>query len=349
MKLTSFMIHRQNKNTFRRRVEVLLCVTIFYVYCLKNTACYRDNTVIDMVYLWVNGSDPQWRSKQQYYASLESRASEGASGDERFVEHDELRHSLRSVFQYANWVNTIFIVTDNQIPSWLNQSQERIRIIQHSQIMPPDALPTYNSYAIEANIHKIPNLSELFLFSNDDFYFFRKVTRAFFFTANGHPKIRSSNIHFNRNLLRKSQYCRNIHYTSFVFRSYFGTKYDFEPVHSILPYRLADYRDCASIFQPDFNRTTYSRFRGEQNIHRSVVSYYSIHHHTGKYLHYRWWRRGVLYLEIDAPGKMKREIAKRKPIIGCINDSETSTEENRQLLKSFLSTLYSIPAEWELR
>jgi hypothetical protein len=39
----------------------------------------------------------------------------------------ELRYSLRSVEKHAPWVRNIFIVTNGQIPYWLNLALPRIR------------------------------------------------------------------------------------------------------------------------------------------------------------------------------------------------------------------------------
>lgn len=43
----------------------------------------------------------------------------------------ELRYSLRSVELYAPWVRRVFIVTNGQIPSWLNLENPRITLVSH--------------------------------------------------------------------------------------------------------------------------------------------------------------------------------------------------------------------------
>ena len=53
---------------------------------------------IDLVYLWVNGEDEQWAAKRNYWlqrcgGQSESKAVE--TGDCRYVQHDELKYSLR--------------------------------------------------------------------------------------------------------------------------------------------------------------------------------------------------------------------------------------------------------------
>ena len=49
----------------------------------------------------------------------------------RFEDNEELRYSLRSLEQYAPWVRRIFIVTNGQIPYWLNLDNPRVSIVTH--------------------------------------------------------------------------------------------------------------------------------------------------------------------------------------------------------------------------
>lgn len=49
----------------------------------------------------------------------------------RFEDNEELRYSLRSIERHAPWVRNIFIVTNGQIPSWLNLDNPRVTIVTH--------------------------------------------------------------------------------------------------------------------------------------------------------------------------------------------------------------------------
>ena len=51
-------------------------------------------------------------------------------------------------------------------------------------------LPTFNSHAIEACLHRINGLSEHFIYMNDDVFFGREVSRDLFFTMAGQARIR---------------------------------------------------------------------------------------------------------------------------------------------------------------
>ncbi|XP_048726912.2 N-acetylglucosamine-1-phosphotransferase subunits alpha/beta-like isoform X2 [Ostrea edulis] len=101
----------------------------------------------------------------------------------RFEDNDELRYSLRSVEKYAPWVRHVFIVTNGQIPHWLDLENPRVTIVTHEDIFPNKShLPTFSSPAIEANIHRIPGLSKKFIYMNDDVMFGKEVWPEDFYT-----------------------------------------------------------------------------------------------------------------------------------------------------------------------
>jgi len=59
-------------------------------------------------------------------------------------DNGELRYSLRSVETFAPWVRNIYIVTNGQVPAWLNVNHPRIKIIKHEDIFPnKEDLPTF--------------------------------------------------------------------------------------------------------------------------------------------------------------------------------------------------------------
>jgi hypothetical protein len=91
------------------------------------------------------------------------------------------RMSLRSVAANAKWVQRIFVVTDSP-PSWLlsGAAAGRVTVVPTSAIMPADHLPTFNSHAVEANLHKVPGLSECYVYMNADYFFGRPSSLADF-------------------------------------------------------------------------------------------------------------------------------------------------------------------------
>ncbi len=132
-------------------------------------------TPIDIVYLWVDGHDPTWRSKRASAwdtLSDESRDAAGLHGnvEGRFRDNDELRHNLRALDLHFPDHGHVYIVTDSQRPPWLKPST-RLSVIDHRDLIPASALPTFDSANIESYIHRIPNLSERYFYLNDDVFF----------------------------------------------------------------------------------------------------------------------------------------------------------------------------------
>ena len=87
--------------------------------------CGESNMTLDIVYTWVNGSDPKFIAEKQRFAS--SSDDEGSAAS-RFTDFDQLKYSLRSVAKYAKWVRNIFLVTNGQKPPhWLNTSSKYLK------------------------------------------------------------------------------------------------------------------------------------------------------------------------------------------------------------------------------
>ncbi|EEC02036.1 hypothetical protein IscW_ISCW000548 [Ixodes scapularis] len=103
----------------------------------------------------------------------------------------ELKYSLRSLQKHAPWVRRVFVVTNGQIPSWLNLDNPRITIVTHEEIFRNlSHLPTYSSPAIETHLHCIPGLSQRFIYLNDDVMFGKEVWPEDFYTHTGGYKVR---------------------------------------------------------------------------------------------------------------------------------------------------------------
>ena len=162
----------------------------------------------DVVYTWVNGSDPEQRAALLEYrarwdseagvllptAHVESKSNSSNATDDtaalnRYRDNGELKYSLRSLVKYAPWVRRIILVTNGQVPRWLDTQHPRIRIVTHAEIFPNASdLPTFSSPAIEAHLHRIPGLSARFIYFNDDVMLGSPVWPDSFFTHVGGQK-----------------------------------------------------------------------------------------------------------------------------------------------------------------
>lgn len=153
---------------------------------------------IDVVYTWVDGTDPSWVERKRKALEMNSgeRMPEASVDDLRFVGHDELRYSLRALELYAPWVRHVYIVTDAQRPSWLREDSKWVSVVDHRDIAPKGTnLPTFNSQAIEANLHRIDGLSEHFLYLNDDMFLSSPIKPEVFFQGNGISSVFLSRSH----------------------------------------------------------------------------------------------------------------------------------------------------------
>ena len=145
-------------------------------------------TAVDVVYLWVDGSDAAWRLKRQQAMdeALDSAdvMAVYANVEGRFRDNDELRFSLRALARFFPDHGHVYVVTDGQTPNWLKPSN-RLTIIDHADLMPADSLPTFDSGHIESYIHRIPNLSESYFYCNDDVFFGMPVDINHWFWQDG--------------------------------------------------------------------------------------------------------------------------------------------------------------------
>ena len=142
-----------------------------------------DESSIDVVYTWVNGSDPKHFKNVNKYKN-ENYTQTDIFNENRFFDNDELKYSLRSLEKHAPWFRNIYIVTNGQIPNWLNLENPRVKLITHEQIFANRShLPTFNSAAIEVNLHRIEGLSKKFVYFNDDVMLMKNIFIKDFYTS----------------------------------------------------------------------------------------------------------------------------------------------------------------------
>lgn len=141
---------------------------------------------IDFVIIWVDGNDPRWLEQKNHYIAELPQADrlnhcQVDLDISRYREWENLKYWFRSVEKYAPWVRTVHFVTCGQIPQWLNTDCPKLNIVKHADYIPQEYLPTFSSHPIELNIHRIPGLSEHFVYFNDDCFLTAPVTPRDFF------------------------------------------------------------------------------------------------------------------------------------------------------------------------
>ena len=134
----------------------------------------RDDARIDAVITWVDGADPAHAAKRRRHQP-DASSNANATNPHRWACSDELGYCLRSIGNHAPWIGRIWIVTDAQTPDLSRLPPDlvaRIRIVDHLALFAghEDALPTFNSLAIESLLWRIPGLADRFVYFNDDVF-----------------------------------------------------------------------------------------------------------------------------------------------------------------------------------
>ncbi|TDE68810.1 capsule biosynthesis protein CapG [Streptococcus sp. KCJ4932] len=144
------------------------------------------DTNVDIVLLWVDGNDPAWQEEKNHYLP-EEKKYKAATSDARFRDWENLQYFFRGVEKNMPWVNKIHFVTWGHLPKWLNTEHPKLHIVKHTDFIPKEYLPTFNSHTIELNMHRIPGLAEHFIEFNDDMFIISKTTKEDYFEK-GLPK-----------------------------------------------------------------------------------------------------------------------------------------------------------------
>lgn len=307
---------------------------------------------IDLVYLWVDGDDPKWLEKKRQFTGKVADYSEG-NNKGRYVNNGELKYSLRSVEKYVPWIRRIYIVTDNQYPGWLQRDHPKIRIIDHTEILPEEALPCFNSSVIEYFIYKIPGLSEHFLLANDDMFFNKTLSPDYFFDKEGIPFVRLKRKFLGRwhyplkrfLLGRQGQYISKVLDGASFVEKKFGTYYSGIPHHNVDAYVKSDYRYAVEhVFEEQVGRSLSSRTRMYGDQHRSAFSYYALAVGRGhmKYVGNKESNRLSLYRD-----NLENRLDKYHPDLFCLNDNQRARDKDRKKVKPFLERVFPGKSSFE--
>ena len=306
---------------------------------------------IDLVYLWVDGNDPQWLVRRNEFFGIQYSSDE-TNCKGRYANNDELKYSLRSVEKNIPWVRKIFIVTDGQIPEWLNTQNPKIQIVDHSQILPVEAMPCYNASVIECFLGRIPDLSEHFLFANDDMFANKQLTPDFFFSDDGLPIVRLKRKIFGklRYFIKKSINKKLDTYRSLLYlsaqriQSITGKYYTGIPHHNIDSYCKSDFNMVIDRFKDEVMVSQEHHIRHKDDFHRSAISYYVLATKRG-------WLKYVKKTEsyripVHKPDFMKY-IRRYNPQLFCLNDSQYANEKDRERIQPFLENMFPISSKFE--
>lgn len=136
---------------------------------------YQDK--IDFVMPWVDGSDIEWQKEKAKYSGTDFSDASIA----RYRDWDNLQYWFRGVEKFTPWVNKIHFITYGHLPKWLNVNHPKLQIVNHKDYIPEKYLPVFSARPIELNVHRIPELSDQFVFFNDDCFILKEMKPETFF------------------------------------------------------------------------------------------------------------------------------------------------------------------------
>lgn len=136
---------------------------------------------IDVVIPWVDPTDKEWQaSKNKFLKDLNNDKVDNS--ENRFRDWDNFKYVFRGIDKFMPWVHKIYLITCGQVPDWMNkEADDRLVIVNHSDYIPKEYLPTFSSHPIELNLHRIKELSEHFIYLNDDYFVINETSPEDFF------------------------------------------------------------------------------------------------------------------------------------------------------------------------
>ncbi|MCQ0090534.1 stealth conserved region 3 domain-containing protein [Roseovarius sp. M141] len=231
-------------------------------------------TKIDAVIMWVDGEDEIFRRQYANYAGMVPKAARRHEVAGRHRNSGELVYCLRGIHAHMPWIDRIHIVTSGQIPDGLNFNDPKLNLVIHSDIFPDlSVLPTFNSFAIDSCLHRIPGLSEKFVRFSDDFLVINPVVPEVLLGADGQGHFYFG--HILPNVIDADETKTN-HIRTLAFNRYVLGSTGRLAVHATqhAP-QLRDVTVCHQIeksFTNDFAHTRASRFRTDRDI--SMLFFY---------------------------------------------------------------------------
>ena len=317
---------------------------------------------IDFVIAWVDGNDKKWiEEKNKYDTNIDLTEDKNES---RYREWDNLQYWFRGVEKYASWVHKIYFLTWGHIPKWLDTSNEKLVIVKHTDYIPNEYLPTFNSHTIELNMHRIKGLSEHFVYFNDDMFLTKEVSPLDFFSEDGLPKdtfaldaiyfapdsagayngndLEIINKYFNKDIqfkkfakskfFKKEYGLKNLYRTIVLNRWHWfpGFKYDHLP-SSFLK------QTFEIIWEKEFDildATCKDKFRSKRNVNQWLFKYWQLA--SGNFSP-RTYKFGLVFHLKEFPNnKLKEAIETNKFSMICINDTSKTTnfEQHKEMVKT---------------
>ena len=333
-----------------KKLDIDIDIDIEKQNIIKNVV--SDKKKIDIVITYVDSTNPEWQNlfKEYTQKSINNNSSQSITMN-RFRNNDELKYCLRSIDKYINFYRNIYIVMNHSPPSWLNIEHPQIKIVKHEEIPGlNENLPTFNSQAIECNLHKINNLTDEFLYFNDDVFINVHLEKLFFkdskiniFSTNtqtpkGKPNKKFngfSNAWINSNRLLDKNY--KLHNRKYI-------EHCPHYVNKKVAYELE------KKFKKDYDNTTKSKFRQLNNINPlcSILQYHYYYKNIGRFVKKKCSYTVFITNSFNNSMIRLRLLENHNPKIFCIEDNILNDkQENISLIKNFLNKKFPEKSQFE--
>lgn len=225
---------------------------------------------IDMVIPYVDNTDKVWQKVYTDYCIRTNQKSRITDIHcDRYEDIGLINFQLKLINKNMPWINTIYLLLMNQEQA-PKDLPSNVKIIYHAQFIPQEYLPTFNSTTIEMFLWNLPNVSEHFIYANDDMLPMKPLKPSDFFTDNGQIKIEwwEEDIRRLRNVFR--QQCFNS-YKHLAYRLHKATR-DFEykrPAHSFTPMIKSHTKHAFNLLQ-DMIKKNIRAFRTEYQYNQYI-------------------------------------------------------------------------------
>ncbi|ODB35861.1 hypothetical protein BB427_16265 [Pseudoalteromonas sp. BMB] len=224
----------------------------------------------------------------------------------RYEDIGTLKYVHRSIEKFIPWIRNVYLVTANQAPGWLKTDHPKLVQISHSDIFKDQSqLPSFNSSAIELNLHRIEGLSEQFLLFNDDTIIQKPLNKSYFFKSD-YP----NDMYIVRNLFHDDKYSHSLHSIMQVINNEVKSSQSFNQqlrymknfryglkcvinnliltrlsqneiplfvqLHSVQAHLKSNFIEAETAYPNIFHNTFSSRFRSESDINHYLAQFWGL-------------------------------------------------------------------------
>lgn len=299
---------------------------------------------IDVVFTWVNKDDPTWVDK--WIATYPQKNFD----PDRYSSRDELKYSLRAICKFLPWFRTIYIVSNCNPPDWLRTSH-KIKWISHEEIFPDcSVLPTFNSHAIEACLHRITGLGDKFIYFNDDVLLNQPCYYKDFFDSQGRSiaNLESYGMVFEDGIFDATREYLSSSLNSYRLINEVVSTYKAARLHRHTPHALKKevLETLDNKFSEVFSKTRAARLRTPDDINVASFMYHHYALASGEAV------CGDFLSLIVRPSNVSkvRDLSVRKYKFLCFNDGGGSAENDRfsTEFKRFVLRTYPMRNSFEM-